>query len=198
MSNVSKIKKIAITGSIGSGKSTVSRYIRSKGFEVFDSDAFVHWLYREHEDLKNQIIMHFDHEMIEDDQVDTTKLRNFLIEHPDRRHQLESMVHPLVLDGFEQFVKNAKQDIVFAEVPLLFEAGWEKYFDQTWFVYADHDIIVDRLMLDRQIDEETLKSMMSWQMDPAKKSAMSSTILYNNKQVDSLYLQVDQALDKLK
>ncbi len=194
MSNLSKTKKIAITGSIGSGKSTVSQYVKSQGFPVFSADEVVHQLYRDDKQLKSDIQRAFGQHMIKGDCVDTKQLRAYLIKHPLSKEQLEAMVHPKVLLAFYDFEAQAKSHVIFAEIPLLYEVNWQSYFDDIWFVYAKPSVIMTRLQENRNLDVQTIENMMKWQMDPLKKSAMSSTILYNNNQVEALYKQVDQAL----
>jgi dephospho-CoA kinase len=194
MSNLSKTKKIAITGSIGSGKSTVTQYVKSQGYPVFSADEVVHDLYCSDRQLKSAIQKAFGDDMIKDKCVDLKKLREYLIKHPLSKEQLESMVHPKVLEAFYEFESSTNQPVLFAEIPLLFEVNWQDYFDEIWFVYADQSVIFSRIREKRNLDDQTIEKMMKWQMDPLKKSAMSSLILYNNSQIESLFEQVDHAL----
>jgi dephospho-CoA kinase len=194
MSEMPKTKKIAITGSMGSGKSSVSNYLRKLGYAVFDADAIVHQLYAHDKSLKDAMVTRFGKEILFNNQVSTKRLREFLIEFPKQKWIVEKLVHPRVLSQWIKFYTSTKDTIVFGEIPLLFEVGWEHYFDKIWFVYAEPDIIKQRLITHRNLDEATIAAMLKWQMDPQKKCAQSSFVLYNNTEIKSLYDQIDTQL----
>lgn len=194
MSNLPKTKKIAITGSMASGKSSVSDYLRNLGYAVFDADATVHELYECDETLKQEMIAHFGKEILHNNRISTTRLRDILTACPNQKEIVEQLVHPRVLAQWLQFSASKPDHLVFAEVPLLFEVGWEPYFDEIWFVYADAHVVLDRLKKNRNLDQETIKTMLKWQMDPQKKCAKSTFVLYNNTEIKSLHDQIDQRL----
>ena len=89
MSELSKTKKIAITGSMGSGKSSASNYLRHLGYAVFDSDATVHELYANNESFKQVMVLRFGNEILHNNIVSTAKLRAILVEFPKQRKVLE-------------------------------------------------------------------------------------------------------------
>ncbi len=194
MSNMSKIKKIAITGGIGSGKSTLKSILEEMDYPVFDADECVANLYKN--DL--ELISHFKvlfFNVVDSDGVNKTKLRQFLLENPNYKQQVEELVHPKVLLAFNEFVNHATCKLVFGEIPLLFEVNWQDYFDEVWCVFASKELIIKRLSKNRALSEEMIQSMLNWQMDPQKKCAMSTFVLYNNKGIECLRNQV---IDRLK
>lgn len=194
MSNMSKTKKIAITGGIGSGKSTLKNILLEMGYPVFDADKCVADLYKNDHDLISQFNEHFA-DVVDITGINKAKLRKLLLENPNHKQQVEKLVHPKVLSAFNEFVDCSTCNLVFAEIPLLFEVNWQDQFDEVWCVYANKELIIERLRNNRLLHEETIQSMLNWQMDPQKKCAMSTFVLYNNKGIEDLRNQV---IDRLK
>lgn len=197
MSNMSKTKKIAITGSMGSGKSSVSKYLRKLNYPVFDADATVHKLYATDQSLKEAMVERFGKHILFNNEVSSARLREILVEFPQQKKIVEKLVHPRVLTEWIKFYTSTSDHVVFGEIPLLFEAGWEHYFDEIWFVYAQPEIIKKRLIKHRNLDEHTIDAMLKWQMDPKKKCAQSTFVLYNNTELASLYEQIDAQLEQV-
>ena len=124
--------KIAITGKIGSGKSTVSKIIRELGFKVFDSDKEVKKALTK-EDLIYQIRKEFKSkipDLIKRNTIDKAKLGEFVFSNPDELRKLEQIVHPKVWASKEKFFeKNCNEPAVFLDIPLLFEKKLQNKFD---------------------------------------------------------------------
>lgn len=196
MSKMSKIK-IAITGSIGSGKSTVKKLLIQKGYPVFDADEAVAYLYENNKDL----IKTFEHEfegVVIDHKINKEALKVYLVKYPHQLKVIESIVHPYVLEAYFKFERQALEPIVFAEIPLLFEVGWETYFDVVWCIYTKQARIIDRLIKHRKMTQSAILKMLSLQLSPEKKCAMSSIVLYNDEEIDDLEAQIDAQLELLE
>ena len=101
-------------------------------------------------------------------------------------------MHPLILKRlFER-----KDDPLFAEVPLLFEAGWEKYFDTSLLVVTDEDLLIERLIL-RGLSKEEAAARLKSQMSVTEKIKRADKIIYNNGSLDDLYRLVDDWLEEI-
>ena len=124
--------KIAITGNIGSGKSTIMKIIRELGFKVFDSDIEVKKALIK-KDLINQICKEFKSkipDLIKRNTIDKAKLGDFVFSYPDELNKLEQIVHPKVWESKEKFFeKNCNESVVFLDIPLLFEKKLQSKFD---------------------------------------------------------------------
>ncbi len=124
--------KIAITGKIGSGKSTVSKIIRELGFKVFDSDKEVQKALMK-KDLIYQIRKEFKSKipgLIKRNTIDKAKLGEFVFSNPNELRKLELIVHPKVWVSKEKFFeKNCNESAVFLDIPLLFEKKLQSQFD---------------------------------------------------------------------
>ena len=124
--------KIAITGNIGSGKSTITKIIRELGFKVFDSDKEVKKALTK-KNLINEISEEFKSKipgLIKRNTIDRSKLGDFVFSYPDELNKLEQIVHPKVWESKEKFFeKNCNEPVVFLEIPLLFEKKLQSKFD---------------------------------------------------------------------
>ena len=130
--------KIAITGNIGSGKSTITKIIRELGFKVFDSDIEVKKALIK-KDLINQICKEFKSKipgLIKRNTIDKVKLGEFVLSNPEELKKLEQIVHPKVWESKEKFFeKNSNEPAVFLDIPLLFEKKLQSQFD---FIIRTH------------------------------------------------------------
>ena len=124
--------KIAITGNIGSGKSTITKIIRELGFKVFDSDKEVKKALT-NKDLINQISKEFKSKipgLIKRNTINKDKLGEFVFSNPEELKKLEQLVHPKVWESKEKFFKkNFNEQAVFLDIPLLFEKKLQSKFD---------------------------------------------------------------------
>ena len=146
------MKKIAITGSIGSGKSTVSQYLRSRGFYVADSDAIVKDLYQQDNRLKARFVEWFGESIILNGEVDKRRLKQLFLEDQHNRKKVETYVHQRVKERLFDFMdQHSESAVVFCEVPLLFEVNWQHEFDETWLVVTSRDVLIKRLQSYRGI-----------------------------------------------
>ena len=179
--------KIAITGTIGSGKSTVAAYLRDKGYFVFDCDEVNREL------LSSGVLIDYFPECYENGLLNKKKLANIVFSDENKRLLLESIMHPLILERMKK--ESGKHDPFFAEVPLLFEVKWDKYFDEILLVVVDEKIALERLV-DRGLSIEESKQRIKSQMSTKEKIERSDVIIYNDSSLFSLYEKIDGWLSK--
>tara|TARA_B100000242_G_scaffold287661_1_gene254820 strand:- start:1216 stop:1827 length:612 start_codon:yes stop_codon:yes gene_type:complete len=124
--------KIAITGNIGSGKSTITRIVRELGFKVFDADQEVEKAMMK-KDLINKISEEFKSKipgLIKRNKIDKVKLGEFVFSNTKELKKLEQIVHPKVWESKEKFFdKNCNELVVFLDIPLLFEKKLQRNYD---------------------------------------------------------------------
>ena len=141
--------KIAITGNIGSGKSTVTKFVRELGFKVFDSDQEVKNAMTK-KDLINQISKEFKSKvsgLIKKNKIDSAKLGEFVFANPEELKKLEKIVHPKIWKSKEKFFDtNRKELVVFLDIPLLFEKKLESDFDFIIRTYVSPKIQKERVL----------------------------------------------------
>lgn len=182
--------KIAVTGTIGSGKSAVRQYLEEKGYFVFDCDG----TNRELLNKKAYRLLHkqFPECFDEEKKLDKKRLSSIVFNNPEKREILESIMHPEILKAMNK----RKDDPLFAEVPLLFEANWDIYFDESWLVVAEDKLIMERL-LERGLSESEAKERIAVQMPVEEKMRRASQIIYNNGSLRDLHESIDKLLEKL-
>lgn len=191
------MKKIAITGSIGSGKSTVSQYLRSRGFYVADSDAIVKDLYQQDATVKAKFVEWFGESIILNGEVDKRRLKQLFLEDQHNRKKVETYVHQRVKERLFDFMdQHSESAVVFCEVPLLFEVNWQHEFDETWLVVTSRDVLIKRLQSYRGMSLEAIEHMLMWQMSVEEKIARADVVIENQGSLERLYELVDQLVNR--
>ncbi|MBQ3295875.1 MAG: dephospho-CoA kinase [Erysipelotrichaceae bacterium] len=183
--------KIAISGTIGSGKSEFCNYLRQKGYDVFDCDKENRrLLYKGHKGYR-RVVKAFP-EALGENGLDKAKLSRIVFSNETKRLQLESIMHPLILEELSK----RSDDPLIAEVPLLFEVNWDRYFDLNVLIVADEKQVYDRLLL-RGLDDQQIRGRIAAQMDVEEKIKRADKIIYNNGSLSELYEAADQLLKEV-
>ena len=178
--------KIAITGTIGSGKSEAANYLRKIGYDVFDCDEVNRRILK---DRGYELLYNDFSECFDDKILNKARLASVIFNDKQRKDKLESILHPLILN--ELLKKD--DDPLFAEVPLLFESNWDIYFDYSILIVCDEDIALQRLE-NRGICVDEAKSRIFNQMSVQEKIKKASIIIYNNGSLDELYSAIENCL----
>ncbi|MDY5997919.1 MAG: dephospho-CoA kinase [Erysipelotrichaceae bacterium] len=185
-------RKIAISGTIGSGKSTVLNYLKSKGYFVFSCDEYNAFLLNKGQEGYIQIQEQFPEAFIKGE-LDKKALSKIVFNNPLQRERLESIMHPLIIA--EMLRLRDLYEIYFAEVPLLFENNLEKYFDLSLLIVTDEQKALERLQK-RGLDHDDAKQRILNQMPQEIKMKRADEIIYNNGSLADLYNQVDTVINK--
>ena len=121
--------KIAITGSIGSGKSSMGSFLRETGEIVFDTDKMVHDLYKNNDEVYQSVVEHFGESILNEDKtINRIILGRLVFKDSQEINKLESIVYPVIIKMIESYTET-KNTCVFYEVPMLFEANMSHLFD---------------------------------------------------------------------
>src|SRR5690606_18941949 len=186
-----KSKVIAITGGIATGKSMVSNYLLKKGFKVFDSDQAVKTLYQNPK-FSKMVGKKFN-TLNEDGTLNKALLRNLIFENKSKRKMLEKMIHPKVFEMIEIFKKENFDHLIFLDIPLLFETGYQEY-DVSFMVTKTKKLQIERLMARDHVSEEDAIISIKSQISLTKKEKLSDYVIKNNGTLKSLYQQIDDCL----
>ena len=117
----------------------------------------------------------------------------------EKRHALNGLVYPFVLEGLQKFFdSNEKDPLVFAEIPLLYEAGWEKYFDEVLVVTCSDETAVKRLVEYRNFTEEDAKARLRSQISKEQQLAEADYIIHNDGSLKELNQAVGAVLKELR
>ncbi len=192
--------KLGITGTIAAGKTTVSILLKQRGIPVFNSDQYAKMAYIKGSDTYHVIVREFGNEILDENQeIDLKKLADLIFSDEDKRKQINAIVHPFVKEGILKFFSNhADLPIVAAEVPLLFEAGFEDLFDEIVVVTCDEKVAIDRMMEYRNYTYQEAYQRYHSQLDEKIQISKADRVLYNNLDLESLMHQINAMLKELK
>lgn len=189
---------IGITGSIACGKSTVSNYLKSKGYIVIDADKIGHEALDD-DYVKEKLILAFGNEILEDNKINRQKLGELVFGSSSNLNVLNSIVHPEIRKKIlEKIDKNNDKELIFIDVALLFEAKFDDLVDKIIVVYVDENTQLTRLMKRNSISEKEALSRIVSQMSPIEKAKLGDYTVNNNLDVINTYEQVDKVLSELK
>lgn len=195
------MKVIGLTGGIGAGKSTVSAYLKEKGYLILDADAIAHQITAKGSPVLDKIAENFGAEMIlPDGNLDRKRLASVVFSNTEKKMQLEDIttkqVVKIIGDRVEELRKKDEYDIIFVDAPLLFEAGVDAMTDLVWMVTADDDVRIARVMARDQVNREDVLRRIANQMDNEEKIRRSQEVIDNSKGKDELYHQIESLLMK--
>lgn len=174
------MKRIGITGNIGSGKSLVCKIFNHLGINTFFSDEETKKLYLL-PDIKEQILNYFNDEVYFKDGSLNKKLLSY---HLFRNHKalqfIEEMLYPKLNATFDKWCERQTTNYVLFESAILFEKKFSDQFEKIIFVSAPEDIRLQRTMLRDRCNEENVRARMRLQWDEDTKKAESDFIIFND------------------
>ena len=187
-------KKIAITGGIGSGKSRLCDIFRSMGYPVFSCDDISRQLWQERE-YRAALAALFP-TCVREGEVDRTLLSSLVFSDVEARKKLENFSHPRILERLLADMGGGK--IVFAEVPLLFEGGYEGLFDGIVVLLRDPRERIRSVQLRDGLTEEEIRARMSAQIDVDALKDKDVIIIRNDGSTEDLRKEAEALLRSLK
>ena len=191
-------KIIGITGGIASGKSTVTNFLREKGLRVVDADAVVHQLQKPGGRLYQVLVQHFGQEIIlENGELNRPLLASLIFSNPEEREWSKQTQGEIIREELAALRDQLTQTevIFFMDIPLLFEQDYASWFDETWLVYVNRDVQVERFMKRDYLSKEVAESRLAAQWSLEKKKDLASHVLDNNGSRDQLVAQVVKLLE---
>ena len=191
-------KIIGITGGIASGKSTVTNFLRQKGFEVVDADALVHQLQKPGGRLFQILVEHFGEKvLLEDGELNRPLLASLIFSNSEEREWSKETQGKIIREELGSLRDKLAQtdDVFFMDIPLLFEQDYASWLDETWLVYVSRDTQLDRLMNRDQLSKESAETRLASQWPLEEKKKFATYILDNNGSREQLLSQVVTLLE---
>lgn len=196
---MSQSKVIGLTGSIATGKSQVSNYLRDKGIKVVDADLIA----RDLVDIpivKDEIKKAFGENIYVNENLDRKKLAEIVFNNDKKRNILNDIMHPHIYKIILDEIKNSNE-IVFVDIPLLFENEKvnEKFglkFDEIWLVYVDRELQIERLMKRDGISRDYAEKKINSQISVEEKRKKSDVIIDNSGALEETFMQVEENLKR--
>lgn len=171
-------RRIGLTGSIGSGKSTVSEVLRGWGFVVLDADQIAHQVTAQPEVLF-EIQEAFGSDGVVGGQLDREKLARRVFSNPADLSKLNAIVHPRVRAKMRELSLQETHHVVFEDIPLLFENGLEHQFDAVVFIDAPFELRLERVKARSGWTQEELLKREASQWPIARKRTKTPWLLWN-------------------
>ena len=195
------MKVIALTGGIGTGKSTVSDLFKEKGVTVIDLDQLVRDLQKPGKDVYNRIVEAFGEEILDaNGEIDRRKLGSIVFLDPEKRETLNKIVHPKVLSELkDRLFKLEKkgEKLIVVEIPLLYELGLQKLFDAVILVYAPEDLQIKRVMARDSLSKQEAINRINSQIPIEEKRKKAEYVIDNSGSLENTRQQFDVLFKEL-
>ena len=186
--------RIALTGSIGMGKSTVAQMFERAGVPVFDADAVVRRLQAEDSELIAAIGERFSH-TVSEGVLDREALAAKVLGRPDELSALEAIVHPAVHSERARFlIANRDRPALLFDIPLLFETHGEQAFDKVIVVSAPADVQRERVLARPGMTEARLAAILERQIPDSEKRARADFVIDTGSDLSTTEAQVRDIL----
>ncbi|MDD4556021.1 MAG: dephospho-CoA kinase [Alphaproteobacteria bacterium] len=192
------MKLVAITGSIGCGKTTIAKIVNKLGFSVYDVDGWVRRLYNKKDFI--EVIMKNFPQSVENGKFNKRKLRKVVFNDKKELKKLEDLVHPFLDKTLKYYInKHSKTNYTyFIDVALLFEMGWEKYCDFIIVADVDYEIQKQRVMKRDNVSVEHFEQIVAVQLDNKTKKELADVVIDTNTTSNLLKLEIINIINGLE
>ena len=194
-------KTIAITGGIGSGKSTFCSKLKEKGFKIHSSDEQVAKIYKNPEkSFVNYLRTIGLSKSISKNNIDKKIISKIIFENKQIRKKLELYIFKIVRKKRSDFIKQEKQKktrLIFIDIPLLFENNLEKQFNKVISIIASKQVRLKRLKKTRKMTENQFKNITRSQTSDIIRKKKSDYVIYNNSTLKDYKIKINKLISKL-
>ncbi len=190
--------KIGLTGGIGSGKTTISEVFKKLGVPVFNSDDFGKQLLQNNTNIINQVVQEFGDTIIDNKKINTRKLASIVFSDKDKIQTLNEIIHPHVINQFEQLAQKTKKKYIIKESAILFESNSYKKVNKIILVRAPLDIRMKRVCdRDNRTKEEVEKIIRNQINDTKLLKRVDYIINNNNELLTPQIIKIDKILSNI-
>ncbi|MFN3561896.1 MAG: dephospho-CoA kinase [Chloroherpetonaceae bacterium] len=190
-----RIKRIGVTGGIGTGKTTVCNFLRALGCEIFSADIEAKRLQEIDPDVVAGIKNIFGKGIYENALPNRKRIAEIIFHDEEKLVQLNALIHPKIFRAFDEAARRAEAEgkqMIAKEAAILFESGGEKGLDAVLVVAADLDIRMARLKA-RGLSEADIRARMSRQFPQDELLKRADVVIWNNHSLDLLEAETKRA-----
>ena len=195
------MKIIGLTGGIASGKSTVSRLLAEHGYAVIDADRIAWQLAEPDNSLWQAYYERYGEKVLNDDRtLNRQAVASVVFQNPAEKQWMDSAAHPMIKAEIQRNLARliaSGRDVVFLDVPLLYEAGWDYMADTVWVVYADEANQLRRLCQRNGFSEAEAQRRIGAQLPMSEKKRRADVVIDNNGSLEDLSRQVHKLFEAL-
>ena len=186
-------RRIGLTGGIASGKSSVGRLLKARGWPVLDADQYARDALAPNTTATKAVAAHFGDAVGDASALDRSALGQIVFNDADARRWLEALVHPLVRERFLQELEHHNQaPVVVLMIPLLFETGLESLCSEVWLVDCEPNQQLERLMLRSGLNAADAKARLAAQWPLSRKRPLADRVIDNRGSADALAAAVNR------
>ena len=187
---------VALTGGIGSGKSTVGEIFEELGAVVIDSDLLSREVMERGNPGYDQVLARFGDSILREGEIDRAALAAIIFADEGARRDLEAIIHPLVRERAERIASRVGENrIVINQIPLLFETSGARRFDYVITIQSDIEIRRERLR-ERGMKDYEISKRISAQASDEERASIADIVISNNGTLDELTRSVEQVWER--
>ena len=179
---------IGVTGSFGSGKTTVANMFGKYGFKVINVDKLYHGIYNKNKALKNKIKKEFG-------TLDRNQLKKIVFNNSAKLKKLNKLTHQIIIKTLKKEIKNNKKIVV--DIPLLFESKLEKMFDKIIVVKCDKKTQIKRILKKNKYSRKEINNIINSQM-PLKEKIKKVDFVLDNDGINETKSQVNSIINSIQ
>lgn len=183
---------IGLTGGFGVGKSSVAQRFKNMGAEVIDADEIAHDAMKKGSPVFDPIIELFEEALhFGGKKMDRAKIAGIVFTDPEKRKELEAIIHPYVYEKIKERIEASERPVVLVEVPLLFEAGFEKLCDKVVAVTCNPAVKMKRLK-NKKFTEQEIRARERAQMSEALKAQKANFVIDNSRSIYQTQREIER------
>ena len=190
------MKRIGITGGIGSGKSFVSEIIKAMGYPVFNSDFAARDIMNNNNDTIKFVINNFGSSSYHNGRINKAYLSKLFFSDPEKLKIINKHVHPKVRDQFDVFCNERNSNLIFNESAIIFETGIQNRFDAVVLILSPKELRIKRIMKRDNGSLEAVTKKMNNQLSDQQKLPLTKFHIYNDNEAP-LLIQIHDFIEEL-
>ena len=188
---------VGLTGGIGSGKSVAGKYFNELGIDVIDADDISRSILDNNKKARELFLNNFGDKFLNNNKIDRNLLRSEIFKNPDKKHILESIIHPIVREELSKFIEQSKSIYKIIMVPLIFETSSKDFYNKIIVVDCDQEHQINRASLRDNKSEKDVENIIKNQATRDQRLSIADEIILNNSTLDNLKTQVIKVHQKL-
>ncbi len=196
------MKVIGLTGGIGSGKSTVSRFLGEMGAVVLDADKVGHQAYQPGTETWKELVAAFGEDIVAPDStIDRRKLGAIVFADPEALARLNRIVHPRMFDMMKARIEEYRgkgTEVVVLEAAILLEANWTPLVDEVWVTVASESTVVQRTRERTGLPEEQIRARIHSQLSNEERTKQAKVVITNDGDLEELRVKVEELWQELR
>lgn len=193
--------RIGLTGGVGSGKSTVSSYMKELGIPVIDGDQLAREAVKPKSPAMMEIGEAFGKEIfLPDGNLDRLKVAELVFKDEEKRQKLNGIIHPFIWHRTQEELHRAQEEghpVAVLDMPLLLEIGWQLRVEEVWVVEVPLEIQIQRVIARDGFTREQVMERIHKQMPTAHKINYADVIIHNSRSIEDTRRQVREALKRV-